>query len=50
MRGRIQTRVAHGAGDFINRHIGGRAIQQPALAFIKRQALGFDLQGELRNL
>jgi hypothetical protein len=49
-RGPIQQRIAHGAGDFINRGIGGRDIQQPALAFIKCQALGFDLQGKLRNL
>jgi hypothetical protein len=48
--GPIQQRVAHGAGDFINRRIGGRDIEQAALAFIERQALGFDLKGELRDL
>ena len=49
-RGPVQQRVTHGAGDFVDRRIGGGDIQQPALAFIERQALGFDLQGELRNL
>ena len=48
-RGPIQQRVTHGARDFINRRIGGGDIQQPALAFIKRQALCFDLQSELRD-
>jgi len=48
--GPIQQRIAHGAGDFINRRIGSRDVEQPALAFIKRQALGFDLQGELRDI
>ena len=48
--GPIQQRVAHGAGDFINHRIGDGNIQQPALALIKCQALGFDLQGKLRNL
>jgi hypothetical protein len=38
-RGPIQQRVAHGAGDFINRRIGCRYIQQPALAFIQCEAL-----------
>ncbi len=46
----IQQRVAHGAGDFVNRRIGGRDIQQAALAFVERQALGFDLQRKLRDL
>jgi hypothetical protein len=49
-RGPVQQRVAHGAGDFINRRIGGCDIKQPALAFIQCEALGFHLQGELRNL
>jgi hypothetical protein len=38
-RGPIQQRVTHGAGDFINRRIGGRDIEQAALDFIKCQAL-----------
>ena len=49
-RGPIQQRVTHGAGDFINRRIGGRDIQQAALAFIQCEALGFHLQGKLRDL
>jgi hypothetical protein len=49
-RGPVQQRVTHGAGDFIDRRIGGRDIKQPALAFIERQALGFDLQRKLRDL
>jgi hypothetical protein len=49
-RGPVQQRVAHGAGDLINGRIGCRDVEQPALAFIKRQALGFDLQRELRDL
>jgi hypothetical protein len=35
-RGPVQQRVAHGAGDFVNRRIGGCDIEQPALAFIER--------------
>ncbi len=48
--GPIQQRVTHGAGDFVNRRIGGRDIQQPALAFIQCEALGFHLQRKLRDL
>jgi hypothetical protein len=39
----------YGAGDFVNRRIGSCDMEQPACAFIKRQALCFDLQGELRD-
>jgi len=48
--GPIQQRVAHGAGDFINRRIARRDIRQPTLAFIEGQAPGFNLQGELGDL
>jgi hypothetical protein len=37
-RGPVQQHVTHGAGDFVNRRIGGGDIQQPALAFVERQA------------
>jgi hypothetical protein len=47
--GPIHQRVAYGAGDFVNRRIGSCDMEQPACAFIKRQALCFDLQGELRD-
>ena len=45
----VQQGVAHGTGDLVDRAVGGRGVEQPALLGIEGHALGFDLQGQLRH-
>jgi len=46
----VQQRIAHRAGDLVDRRVGLRDVEQPALVLVQRQALGFHLERQLRDL